>query len=578
MRKTTIMALDVVNFSKLMAAFPEATVETLSARRKITHALITDHDGNVFNEAGDSIVSEFKAGEMAAKCAIAIQLEMARLNIGSTPDRKMSFRVGINYGDVMDADGNVFGDTVNIAARLEAASSPEGIYISKSAYNSLGQEIGKSFRLLGDLDLKNIPNKIEVYFWNNVNKAARYSASNTEKVSDAETVPGSLAVLELKNLSSDEEQQYFCEGVSEELINNLSRYKSLRVTSSNASFSFSDGKYSPKEIGAALSVKYVLSGNVRSTATRIRITIKLDNTKTNQTIWSEKLEASKEELWDLEESLASSVAFQIVGRLEADEMRSSANKPPENAKAYDLVLKGLKHHRSSEISYEDAKKAYSLFNRAVELEPNYPRALAWSVCSMANLQSWDPTIFPENWLDEAIDRIESALELDPDDAEANRIMGSMQRAKGNFDVSIAHHRHAAELCPSDLYISSKLCTILMYDNRLAEAEAELRRAKEINPTGSDLLFEIEGTLQFWKGEYAESKRIFTQIRIPSPISSLFIAADEFYLGDKESAAQRVQKIETDFAVSIQRLFAGESYRSDEMKAKIAPLFPIRQVA
>jgi hypothetical protein len=118
----------------------------------------------------------------------------------------------------------------------------------------------------------------------------------------------------------------------------------------------------------------------------------------------------------------------------------------------------------------------------------------------------------------------------------------------------------------------------MYDNRLADAETELQRAKEINPTGSDLLFEIEGTLRFWKGEFAESKRIFTRIRIPSPISSVFIAASEFYLDDKESAAQRVQKIENDFAISIQRLFAGESYRSDEMRAKIAPLFPIRQVA
>ena len=466
---------------------------------------------------------------------------MARLNIGSTPNRKMLFIAGINNRDVMDADGNVFGDTVNVAARLEAASSPEGIYISKSAYRNLSKETEKNFRLLGDLALKNIPNEIEVYFWNNINKAARYSSSNTEKVSEAETVPGSLAVLELKNLSSDEEQQYFCEGVSEELIKNLSRYKSLRVTSSNASFSFSDGKHSPKEIGAALSVKYVLSGSVRSAATRIRITIKLDNTETNQTIWSDKLEASKDDLWDLEESLASSVAFQIVGQLEADEMRSFANKPPENAKAYDLVLKGLKHHRSAEISHDDAKKAYSLFNRAVELEPNYPRALAWSVCSMANLQSWDPTVFPENWIDEAIERIETALEIDPDDAEANRIMGSMQRAKGNFDVSIAHHRHAAELCLSDLYISSKVCTVLMYDNRLEDAEAELQRGKEINPTGSDLLFEIEGTLRFCKGEYAESKRIFTRIKILSPISSVFIAASEFYLDEKESAAQRVKK-------------------------------------
>ena len=578
MRKTTVIALDVVNFSKLMAQCPEITVEVLSARRKIIHELIHKYNGSVFNEAGDSIVSEFSESEMAAKCAIDIQVEMTRINIGSAPERKMLFRAGINYGDVMDADGNVFGDTVNVAARLEAASSPEGVYISQSAYNHLNEKTAKNFKFLGNLLLKNIANEIEVHVWAPENKVGRYGASNTSKVSNTETIPGSLAVLELKNLSSDEEQQYFCEGVSEELINSLSRYKSLRVTSSNASFSFSAGQNSPKEIGASLSVKYVLSGSVRSSFSRVRINIKLDNTENNQTIWSEKFEASKDDIWELEENLASSVAYQIVGQVEADEIRSSANKPPENAGAYDLVLKGLKHHRNSLVSYEDAKKAYSLFNRAVELEPNYPRALAWSVCSMTNLYSWDPNVFPDNWLSDATKRIETALELDPDDAEANRIMGSIKREQGNFDESIAHHRHAADLCPSDLYISSKLCMVLMYDGRLDEAETELLRAKEINPTGSDLLYEMEGILKFWQNKFAESKRLLNQIRITAPIHSVFIAAAEYHLGETNSAKQRIQKIENDFGISVNRVFSGESYTNDEMKAKIAPLFPIKQVA
>ena len=578
MRETAVMALDVVSFSKLMGDNPEATLETLSARRKIIHDIISTHNGRVFNEAGDSIVAEFPSNQAAATSAIEIQSEMSRLNMGSVAERRMLFRAGVNYGKVLESEGNVFGDTVNVAARLEAASSPEGVYISEIAHKTLDPELSEKFSYLGALSLKNIKYDVEVYVWTPDHQAGRYGSSDTVRVNEASMIPGSLAVLELKNLSSDEEQQYFCEGVSEELINTLSRYKSLRVTSSNASFAFSDKKYSPKEIGAALSVKYVLSGNVRSGGNRVRIGIKLDNTETNQTIWSEKFDASKEDLWDLEENLAASVAYQIVGQVEADEIRSAANKPPENAGAYDLVLKGLKHHRNAGYSFEDSKKATALFNKALELDPNYPRALAWSVCSTAGLASWDPKSVAEDWLDKGIKQIEKALEIDPDDAESNRIMGSIQRSKGNFEVSIAHHKHAAELCPSDLYISSKLCEVLIYDGRLEEAQQELERAKEINPTGSDLLYTIEGILKFWQEDYASSRVLLGNLKMPSPVASIFMAAAEFHSGDIEASSQRVEKIERDYGLTVQKLFEGETYRLDNMKAKIAPIFRIRNVA
>ena len=578
MRKTTVMALDVVGFSKMMGDNPEVTVETLSARRKSIHGKIHKNQGRVFNEAGDSIVAEFPSSDAAASCAIEVQNDMARINNGSSPDRKMLFRIGINSGEVMDSDGNVFGDTVNVAARLEAASSPEGVYISKIAFEDLKQEIAVNFEYLGSMTLKNISSDVSVYVWTAGHQAGRYGVSSTQKVNDAELLPGSLAVLELKNLSSDEEQQYFCEGVSEELINTLSRYKSIRVTSSNASFAFRDGKHSPKEIGTALAVKYILSGSVRSSSSKVRINIKLDSSETNQTIWSEKFEASKDELWDLEETLASSVAYQIVGQVEASDIRSAANKQPENAKAYDLVLQGLKHHRNGGISHEAAKKATALFEKAIKIEPNYPRALAWSVCSMSWLYSWDPESVPANWLDEGIKKIEKALEIDPDDAEANRIMGSIQREKGNYDISIAHHKHAAELCPSDLYISAKLCEVLMYDGRLEEAATEVDRAKQINPTGSDILYEIEGILKFWQEDYNASKELLGRIILPSPVASVFAAGAEFYLGNTVVAKQNTMKIETEYGQTIRRLFDSENYRIDAMKAKIAPLFPMRKVA
>ena len=157
-------------------------------------------------------------------------------------------------------------------------------------------------------------------------------------------------------------------------------------------------------------------------------------------------------------------------------------------------------------------------------------------------------------------------------------MGSIQRSKGNFEVSIAHHKHAAELCPSDLYISSKLCEVLMYDGRLEEAQEELDRAKQINPTGSDLLYEIEGILKFWQEDHVESKKLLGKVKMPSPVASVFMAAAEFYSGDKEASDLHVARIEKDFGLTVQKLFAGESYRLESMKSKIAPIFPIRRVA
>ena len=200
MRETTVLALDVVGFSKQVADNPTVTIDVLSARRKRIHSLVLSMSGRVFNEAGDSIVSEFAEADKAALCAVAIQEEMARLNAGSPTERRMMFRAGINYGTVMDADDNVFGDTVNVAARLEAASSPEGVYVSKSAFDKLLSETQNSFAYLGEFSPKNIPNPTAVYMWKSGYQMGRYGASNTEKVVNVETLPGSIAVLLLKNL------------------------------------------------------------------------------------------------------------------------------------------------------------------------------------------------------------------------------------------------------------------------------------------------------------------------------------------------------------------------------------------
>ena len=400
---TTILALDVVDFSKLMSIDEHRTLVNLQARRKIIDPLIEIRGGRIFNTAGDSVLAEFSNPVDAVECAVQIQNKSVALNNNSDDADKMSYRIGLNMGEVLISDGDLFGDAVNIAARLESQAISDGLCISESIFKLVNMKVKVSYEDAGELNLKNIAQPVRAYNVLKCKGATRglMSAEAEPKVAVKNIEPGSLAVLLFKNLSNDEDQGYFCEGFCDDLISALSRHKNLLVSASNASFTYSGKAKNNCEIGEELGVRYIVDGKVRKMGTRMRISVSLVSAQEDTIIWSDNYDTTLDDIFDVQDAIVQTTVAKLVGKVESDQVKKLANKKPEVMEAYDLVLKGLEYHRKSSVCAENNRKALSLFTKATEVDPNYARAFAWKTCSLANNSEWFPEDMPDNWMEDA---------------------------------------------------------------------------------------------------------------------------------------------------------------------------------
>ena len=539
---STILASDVVGFSKMMAANEEYTLRDLSRRRQVIDGVVAEHDGKIFGSAGDSIIAEFASPVNAARCAVEMQSRMASLNEDVPEELRMLFRVGINLGDVMVTEDNLFGDAVNIAARLEAAAHPEGICVSQSVFDMISQKIMVSFEDAGKLELKNIKEPVQAYFVIKGQGGVRYlQQAEAPQVAVEKAESGSLAIMLFKSLSTDEEQAYFCEGFSEDLIAALSRFRSLTVVSGNASFSYRDKQMSPKAIGKELGVRYILDGSVRKLGKKMRITTSLTNAQDESTVWSEKFDTTIDDIFDTQDEIIETIVATIAGKVEVNEAKRVSNARPENLTAYDMVLQGLEYHRRSNLTRSEASKALELFEKAIETDPTYARAYAWRACSLSNAAGWDPESYPENWFDICHASATRALELDPDDHEANRIMGAISLFLRDFDLARHHHDRAEELCPSDSYILGKNAEMRLYLGNPEEGLEKVTWAMRINPFCPDDLLEKDGKCRYWLEDFEGALASFKKMRTESRDGLFYSAATFKKLGREEEALDMLRR-------------------------------------
>ena len=539
---STILASDVVGFSKMMAANEEHTLRDLSRRRQVIDGVVAEHDGKIFGSAGDSIIAEFASPVNAARCAVEMQSRMASLNEDVPDELRMLFRVGINLGDVMVTEDNLFGDAVNIAARLEAAAQPEGICISQSVFDMISQKIMVSFEDAGKLELKNIEHPVQAYFVIKGQGGVRYlQQAEAPQVAVEKAESGSLAVMLFKSLSTDEEQAYFCEGFSEDLIAALSRFRSLTVVSGNASFSYRDKQMSPKAIGKDLGVRYILDGSVRKLGKKMRITTSLTNAQDESTVWSEKFDTTIDDIFDTQDEIIETIVATIAGKVEVNEAKRVSNTRPENLTAYDMVLQGLEYHRRSNLTRSEAPKALELFEKAIETDPTYARAYAWRACSLSNCAGWDPESYPKDWFDICRASATRALELDPDDHEANRIMGAISLFLRDFDLARHHHDRAEELCPSDSYILGKNAEMRLYLGNAEEGLEKVTWAMRINPFCPDDLLEKDGKCRYWLEDFEGALASFKKMRTESRDGLFYSAATFKKLGREEEALDMLRR-------------------------------------
>src|SRR5258707_322958 len=388
-RLSAIVAADVAGYSRLMGLDEVGTARTLREHRKVTDALVAKHGGRLVKTTGDGVLLEFPSVVDAVECAVAVQAVMAQRNEGISQDRRMLFRIGINLGDILIEGDDILGDGVNIAARLEGIAEPGSICISSSAYDQVRGKVAVEFTDLGEQRLKNIDRPVRVYAAKSMGHLGIVAPSVVPANAEAQrSLPlpdkPSIAVLPFQNMSGDPEQEYFADGLVEDIITALSRFKSLFVIARNSTFTYKGKAVDIKQVGRELGVRYVLEGSVRKAGSRLRITGQLIEASTGAHLWAEKIDGALEDVFDLQDRITASVVGVIAPKIEQAEIERANRKPTDRLDSYDHYLRAVALYNKRMFA-----AARPLFEKAYELDPQCAAAYAGAAVTIKEQQGTD---------------------------------------------------------------------------------------------------------------------------------------------------------------------------------------------
>ena len=416
-RLTAILAADVAGYSRLIGADEEGTLAQLKAFRKtLVDPTIAKHRGRIVKTTGDGMLVEFASAVDAARCAVEVQRGMADENTEIPQAKRIEFRIGIHLGDIIIDDNDIFGDGVNIAARLESIAVPGGISISRAVHDQVRDRINVCFDDKGEIALKNIARPVQVFAISGA-KESKTTVSPESKPALALPDKPSIAVLPFTNMSGDPEQDYFADGMVEDIITALSHFKALFVIARNSSFTYKGRAVDVKQVGRELGVRYVLEGSVRKAANRVRITGQLVDTATGAHLWADRFDGGLGDIFDLQDQVTESVVGAIAPAVEKAEIERAKRKPTESLDAYALYLRGLA--RFYQFANRQANdEALRLFNSAIELDPDFASAYgrAASCYVLAKINGWISGT--ANEIAEVTRLAQRAVELGKDDAIA----------------------------------------------------------------------------------------------------------------------------------------------------------------
>jgi TolB-like protein/class 3 adenylate cyclase len=403
-RLAAILAADVAGYSRLMGADEEGTHERLKAlRRELVDPKIAEHHGRIVKTTGDGMLVEFASVVDAVRCAVEVQQAMPERNTGVVADSRIELRIGINLGDVIVEPDDLYGDGVNIAARIEALADAGGVFVSNTVHDHVRDRLPFVFEDLGEQQVKNIARPVRVYRVREVGAAARSPSAPTLPVLPLPDKP-SIAVLPFQNMSGDPEQEYFTDGMVEEIITALSRIRWLFVIARNSSFTYKGQAIDVKQVGRELGVRYVLEGSVRKAGGRVRITAQLIDAVSDAHLWADRFDGALEDVFELQDNVASNVAGVIEPALMGAEMSRSAQRPTNDLTAYDLYLRALTPIRSGEVGRESYGEALDLLNQAIQRDSRYAPALALAGSCRSSLDV-------AGWIEDAGANRDEALRL-----------------------------------------------------------------------------------------------------------------------------------------------------------------------
>jgi TolB-like protein/Flp pilus assembly protein TadD len=521
-RLAAILAADVVGYSRLMGADEEGTLAALKARRQdILQPLLAKHHGRIVKVMGDGALVEFASAVSAVQCAIDLQQAMAAANSDLPNDQHILLRVGVNLGDVMVEGSDLYGDGVNIAARLEAIADPGGIVLSSTAYDYVRNKVKATFDDLGAQILKNIAEPIRAY---RVVRIGAVAASAPKPATDRPFI----AVLPFANMSGDPEQTYFSDGITEDIITEISRFRELFVIARNSSFQYRDKSTDVRRIGRELDVQYVVEGSVRRAGDRVRVTAQLIHAVTGNHLWAERYDRDLADVFTLQEELAHAIAATIGGRVEAAGRERTMRLSPAGLTAYDLVLRAkalnLKFTRGDMIQARD------LALRAIEIDPTYARAHAYyaSSCFMLWMAYW--TAERERMFQDACRHAEHAVALDDSDSVTQCMLGFMKVFARDYEEARVHIEKALAVNPNNSEARIFYAVYLTATGQSDAAIEQLDVGKRLNPFDYAWGPWVRGGACFTAGRYDEAIEVLNQIPEPANEIRGWLAASYAHAG------------------------------------------------
>jgi len=541
-RLAAILMADVAGYSRLMSCDERGTVAALDDARAVFRTTVAAHRGRVIDMAGDSVLAVFETAGGAVVSALAIQAELARLSADVAADCRMQFRIGIHLGDVIEkADGTVYGDGVNIAARLEGIAEPGGVTVSDAVQCAVRQRLDAAFDDIGDQRVKNIATPVRAYRVRELapgtpRPGAAPAATPTRVAPKRERVDKpSIAVLPFDNMSGDPEQDFFADGITEDIITELSRFRELFVISRNSSFKFKGKPVEVQKFAHELGVQYVVEGSVRKAGRRVRITVQLIDAETDRHLWAERYDRDLEDIFAIQDEVTTAIVATLPGRVEAAARDRAARLTTDNMAAYECVLTGkVLHHRSNR---DDNAKAQRLLERAIELDPSYAHAHAWRACVLG--QTW-----VYNWCENRpetqariMEALQTALALDDNDCDVHRILAAINVIQDKHEQAVYHQRRALSLNPNDDLVVVQQGEILTWLGQPEDGIEWIRKAMRLNPYHPERFWSHLARAFFAARRYGEAIEALKCITAPDAMHRAGLAACHAQMGAVEAAEE-----------------------------------------
>ena len=523
-RLAAILAADVVGYSRLMGLDEAGTLSALKThRREMADGKIAEHQGRIVKLTGDGMLVEFPSVVNAVACAADIQRRMRERNVDVPEDRRIEFRIGVHLGDIIFEDNDIYGDGVNIAARIESIAKAGGVAVSSTVRDSVGNKLDLGFEDTGEQTLKNIERPVRVYDVNLFPGAAPPRATNGAALSNAELAKEkpSIAVLPFSNMSGDPEQEYFSDGITEDIITDLSKISALHVIARHTAFTYKGKAVRVQQAASEMGVKFVLEGSVRKAGQRVRITGQLIDGATGGHLWADRYDRDLTDIFAIQDEITHTIVDQLKVRLLPEEKKAIEQAPTENVEAYTHYLRGREFfHTRTKGSLQLARR---MFARATELDPNYARAYAGIADCDSVLHAWhgvdisletlfatcakalalDPNL-PEAHAShglalstngrhaEAVAEFERAIALDPNSYEGHYFYARHSFAAGDFEKAVELYDRCAEIDPDDyrspFLVTNPLHSLGRFDDEVKRATMGLERAEralKLHPENSD---------------------------------------------------------------------------------------------